>query len=213
MNRIQHPGQRMQQGQYKGGPLPNPQEKLINVNRRLGNGEIAKQQGTTRVIYDSLPMDGTTNMRFFENANNRSFPFTNLGSFGNQLNVGESLVVQRAYLTVFTVDDSSTPPEITDLTDFDGVGEVGLYKSELQLSVANQTVVKPIPLTSFFHRWNKYAWQDEASVFFFDTELIIPPLYEFVWDLRLPSYTPIADTFIGLHIEGVGAILNTRGTL
>ena len=46
-----------------------PQQKMVAVNNRFGNTNIAQQQGTTRVIYDSLPLDGRTNFRFFENAN------------------------------------------------------------------------------------------------------------------------------------------------
>jgi len=206
-----YPGAMMQNKQmYRGGQRPTPQEKLINVNDRLGNSGIARQQGTSRIIYDSLPLDGNTEMRFFENSAQRSFPLTNMGSFGNKLEVGESLVVQRAYVAVFSLKEDGV---VSDLTDFAGIGEPGLFKSELRLTIANQQVLKPIPLTSFFSQFNKYAWHDSASTFFFDTELIIPPLLEFNWDLRLPPYVAIEESFVQLTIEGVGAIISTRGTL
>lgn len=200
----------MQPRILQNGVLPDAQQKIIEVNTKLGNTGIARQQGTTRSIYDSLPMDGNTTLRFFQGAAQRSFPFTNMGSFGNKLEVGESLVVQRAYFTVFTVDTGSTPVEVTDLTDFDGIGETGLYKGEIQLEIANQIVMKPVPLTSFFNLWNYRSFQSQLEVFHFSTKLIIPPLLEFVWTVNFPSYTAVADTFIGLHTEGVGSIISTR---
>ena len=47
--------------------LVTPQQKMVAVNKKFGNTNIKNQQGTTRVIYDSLPLDGRTNFRFFEN--------------------------------------------------------------------------------------------------------------------------------------------------
>ena len=35
-----------------------PQDKIVGVNNKFGNTNIKNQQGTTRVIYDSLPLDG-----------------------------------------------------------------------------------------------------------------------------------------------------------
>jgi hypothetical protein len=33
-----------------------PQEKIVAVNKKFGNTGIQSQQGTSRIIYDSLPM-------------------------------------------------------------------------------------------------------------------------------------------------------------
>jgi hypothetical protein len=44
-----------------------PQNKIVGVNNKFGNTNIKNQQGTTRVIFDSLPLDGSTELRFFEN--------------------------------------------------------------------------------------------------------------------------------------------------
>jgi hypothetical protein len=75
-----------------------PQQKMVAVNNKFGNSNIKNQQGTTRVIYDSLPLDGRTTFRFFENANNRTFPLTNIGSEGNRLEVGSTFTIEKAYL-------------------------------------------------------------------------------------------------------------------
>jgi len=61
-----------------------PQRKLIANTDKFNNAGIKKQQGTTRAIYDSLPLDGRTNFRFFEESNNRNFPLTNTGADGNK---------------------------------------------------------------------------------------------------------------------------------
>ena len=72
-----------------------PQQKAVAVNNRFGNTNIRGQQGTTRVIYDSLPLDGATELRFFENASSRQYPLTNITSEGNRLTVGETFVIQK----------------------------------------------------------------------------------------------------------------------
>ena len=53
-----------------------PQRKIIGVNNRYGNSAIKKQQGSTVIKYDTLPIDGSTTYRFFEGANNRDLIFT-----------------------------------------------------------------------------------------------------------------------------------------
>ena len=78
-----------------------PQQKAVAVNNRFGNTNIKGQQGTTRVIYDSLPLDGATELRFFENASSRQYPFTNITSEGNRLTVGETFVIQKIYFVDF----------------------------------------------------------------------------------------------------------------
>ena len=61
-----------------------PQNKIVGVNNKFGNTNIKNQQGTTRVLFDTLPLDGSTELRFFENAASRQYPFTNIGSEGNR---------------------------------------------------------------------------------------------------------------------------------
>ena len=43
-----------------------PQTKAIGINDKFGNTGIKKQQGSTIVKYDTLPLDGRTEYRFFE---------------------------------------------------------------------------------------------------------------------------------------------------
>ena len=85
-----------------------PQQKAVSVNRRFGNTNVKKQQGSSVELYDTLPLSiaqagqGTT-LRFFEDAQTRTFPDTNLEN-SNQLSVGETLVTENIYFTIITED-------------------------------------------------------------------------------------------------------------
>ena len=81
-----------------------PQQKAVAVNNRFGNTNIKGQQGTTRVIYDSLALDGSTELRFFENSASRQYPLTNIGSEGNRLTVGDTFVIQKIYFGLIELD-------------------------------------------------------------------------------------------------------------
>ena len=80
-----------------------PQMKNIAVNNKFGNSGIQKQQGSTVIKYDTLKLQGTE-LRFFEESNQRNFPLSNTGADGNKLGVGNSMVVERVYITVGTYD-------------------------------------------------------------------------------------------------------------
>ena len=75
----------------------NANRKIVTVNNAQGAKNINQQQGTTRIIYDSLPLVNGVNpkqtLRFFEGVNSRVFPFTNLTE--NKLQIGESIALQR----------------------------------------------------------------------------------------------------------------------
>lgn len=186
-----------------------PQAKIINTNDRFGNQGIKRQQGTTRIIYDSLPLDGADRFPFFEESNNRNFPFTNMGSRGGELGVGETLVFERTYLVVVE-DDGAAVPAIFPVTiaDFPGI-----LTGEMNLAIANTQVLKPIPLLSFASEFNKSAYHQNYSSFEFDTQIILIPLVEFVSNIRVVRQPAIADTFLRLTFEGVGSILAPRQTM
>ena len=84
-----------------------PQMKAVAVNDKFGNSGIKKQQGSTVIKYDTLPLDGRTEFRFFEESNQRNFPLSNTGADGNKLGVGNSMVIERVYLTVGTYNPTT----------------------------------------------------------------------------------------------------------
>ena len=86
-----------------GNPLA---RRIAAVGKETFNRQLGKQQGTTRTIYDTIPLTGTPNQfNFFENLANKGFPWTNLNrnSFTDQ----EAMNIQRAYLTFIEVGSAS----------------------------------------------------------------------------------------------------------
>jgi len=68
------------------------------VGRETYNRGLSKQQGTTRTIYDTIPLTGSPNVfNFFENLANKGFPWTNLNR--NSFTDAEAMNIQRAYLS------------------------------------------------------------------------------------------------------------------
>ena len=188
-----------------------PQRKAIGINDKFGNTGIKQQQGSTIIKYDTLPLDGSTELRFFQGSANRNYPYSNTGSDGNKLGVGNSLVVERAYLSFITTAEG-------DPTIIDTVGVVSLSTnvavtlSEFSFSIANTEVIKQVPVMSWLPEFNKVAENQLNTNFEFDTQVVIPPLLEYIATLRLPKYTAIPDVYLRLTIEGTGAIISPRAT-
>lgn len=187
-----------------------PQMKNISVNDRFGNSGIKKQQGSTVIKYDTLPLDGRTEFRFFEESNQRNFPLSNTGADGNKLGVGNSMVVERAYLTVGTYD--ATTNRWLTITATGLTTNIAILSSEFGFTIANSQVIKNIPILSWIPQFNKVAENEVNSNFEFDTQIIIPPLLEFVATLRTQGYTLVENTYVRLTIEGSGAIIAPKTT-
>jgi hypothetical protein len=187
-----------------------PQAKNIAVNDRFGNSGIKKQQGSTVIKYDTLPLDGRTEFRFFEESNQRNFPLSNTGADGNKLGVGNSMVVERAYLTVGTYNPTTNRWLTLDATDIGS--NVALLTSEFGFTIANSQVIKNVPLLSWIADFNKNAENNLNSNYEFDTQIIIPPLLEFVATLRTQGYTAVSETYVRLTLEGSGAIIAPKTT-
>lgn len=188
-----------------------PQRKAIGINDKFGNSGIKKQQGSTVIKYDTLPLDGSTELRFFQGSANRLFPLSNTGSDGNKLGVGNSMVVERAYLSVVTYD--------TETGDFESIAAVTLLASipqvllaEFGFSIANTEVIKNVPILSWLPQFNKIAENQVNTNFEFDTQVVVPPLLEYIATLRLPKYTADKNLALRLTIEGTGAIISPRAT-
>jgi len=202
-----------------------PQDKNINVNDRFGNTGIRQQQGTSVTKYDTLPIDGRTTFNFFEGSGARNFPLSNAGSDGNKLGVGNTLVVERLY---FTVLQKITPPlpaapyfvvyngngRIDTLAGLIGGGAIPILYSELNLIIANSTVLRNFPIISTTAPFNYSSTTDLEDVYNLDTNIVIPPLLEYVAQLRTPNYSiiPGSELFLRITIEGSGSIIAPRTT-
>ncbi len=188
-----------------------PQRKIIAVSKKFGNPGIKKQQGTTKVIFDMLPVDGRRDFRFFEEASSRTFPETNVASEGNRLSVGNVLAVERAYITIMEKSIVAPFPFVT-IQDIEASGWIEGRLGLLNTEIANVTVAKDIPILSFEPQFNKNGCSAVYNNFECDTQVVIQPLLEFVFTLRVPQYVELADTFIILTIEGVGSFISPRAT-
>ena len=194
-----------------------PQEKIVAVNKKFGNTGIQSQQGTSRIIYDALPVtnNGQTTFRFFEDSSSRAFPFTNTGSDGNKLGVGDTMVlgsilfyaVQRATATgIFDAQQNLTNSISTQLSYFN-------------FEIANNQVIKKVTLTEAAVNYNNSTANVNTNLEL-ETEIVIPPLLPYVLELRTPLdlYTllgaPAAGHawFVFAQIIGVGGIIAPRTT-
>jgi hypothetical protein len=188
-----------------------PQNKLVGVNNKFGNTNIKNQQGTTRVIFDSLPLDGSTELRFFENASSRQYPFTNIGAEGNRLNVGESFVVQKVYFGLL-----STNTETGAFANFEPLNIGGPYNwmnGEWSFLIANTQVIKQLPFASCFDSsLNVTTVNSTDEAFSTFTDIVIPPLLEYVLTYRVNSYVAVDDKRLVCFIEGTAGILAPQTT-
>jgi hypothetical protein len=189
-----------------------PQQKMVAVNNRFGNTNIAQQQGSTRVLYDSeVLVTGKTEYRFFENAGTKNYPFTNIGSEGNRLNVGETFTVQKIYFA-YAVTDPDTGA-ITSLVPGLGVGSV--WKGEFNLQIANSQVIKQLPMSMFaFTQINPTSVSNQDLAFETFTDIVIPPLLEYVVSCRtVPTDTVPTNGFrIFCFLEGTAGIIAPQTT-
>jgi len=194
-----------------------PQQKLVAVNNKFGNTNIKNQQGTTRVIYDSLPLDGRTNFRFFENSNTRTFPLTNIGSEGNRLEVGSTFTIQKIYLNLVTYDAVNNTITATNngVAGLAGDFSIPLSTGELDFLIANSQVIKQLP-TTFANGpgFNPTALNTNDHSFGLATDIVIPPLLEFIASLKTTSYdlAGITYTHIQLFMQGTAGIIAPQTT-
>ena len=182
--------------------------KINAVNNSLGNTAIGQQQGSTRVIYDALPLNALAfQLNFFENVQTRVFPFTNLNQ--NRLNPGESLSITRMYFCVMT---AAAPPTVTLVAPL-ATAAAGLYASNFSINIAQQEVVKKYPLMSMQSTFNKSSSFANNDIIEFDNYIIIPPQLEFTVQVNLPTYAALANQFLVCVIEGLGSLLAPKVTL
>ena len=188
-----------------------PQMKQVFVNNKFGNSGIKRQQGSTVIKYDTLPLDGRTEFRFFEGCQSRVFPFTNSNAEGNKLGVGNSMTIERMYLSIVTT--AAVAPFLpTAIATFDLATNIAVLTSEFSFLLANATVIKNVPVLSFVPNFNKIAENQLNSSFEFDTQIVVPPLLDFIASLRTQAYVAVPNTSIRLTLEGAGAIIAPKTT-
>jgi len=196
-----------------------PQEKIVAVNKRFGNTGIQSQQGTSRIIYDALPVlnNGQTTFRFYEDSSSRAFPFTNTGSDGNKLGVGDTMVLGSV---MFYAVQRATATGIFSATQQNLI-QAGLINSiaYFNFEIANNQVVKKVTLSESNPNYSNTTSGTSTNLVL-ETEIVIPPLLPYVLELRTPAdlYSILGAPAAGhvwyvyAQIIGVGGIIAPRTT-
>jgi hypothetical protein len=189
-----------------------PQQKLVGVNNKFGNTGVKNQQGTSRIIYDSLPAATNLTFRFFEDSASRNFPFTNTGSDGNKLGVGDTMVIQSVLFSYFDVINATGIIENQEnLLDLTSDSQLGIFDFE----IANNKVIKKVTLTesSFSYSKNTSIVNSDLEL---ETQIVLPPLLPYILELRLPKAIPAPAAgrtrYIQVQIIGTGGIIAPRTT-
>lgn len=188
------------------GKTLTPQQKSVIVNQKLGNTSIKNQQGTSRVLYDSLPLDGRLNFNFFDSVQTRAFPLTNINQ--NKLQVGETFVLQRVYFCVVIVAAGTT--NVTNVQTLAAAALTGLYGGDFTVNFDTSTVLKPYPLSTQLSQFNFMARHTTNEWIKLDSELVIPTDIQFVCALRETSYTALANAFLRCVWQGFGTLLSPK---
>lgn len=192
-----------------------PQQKIVSVNQKLGNTGIKSQQGTSTIIYDTLPVTATTtSFRFFEDSSSRVFPFSNTGSDGNKLGVGDTMVLASIIFTVF--DRNNTTGQFTFVDTLNNIGAGLNNLSLINFQIANNQVIKRLALSEQSSFFNKDVSQNNNTIDL-QTQIVIPPLLPYVLELQLPSaFIGVAGAgstrYLECQIIGVGGIIAPRTT-
>jgi hypothetical protein len=193
---------------YKAGVTP--QQKLVAVNNKFGNSGIKDQQGTTRLIYDTLPLGaaGAKTLRFFEDSASRQFPFANTGSDGNKLGVGNTMVISSISFQLLTYDAANARFDAIALPTTVPAIQAGLINFE----IANNRVIKNLSLYELTNAFDKNVGATNDSTIELETDIVIPPLLSFVCQVQIPYFTPAANTYLRCIINGAGGIIAPRTT-
>lgn len=197
--------------------------KFLQANRVLG-AQMDQQQGTTRIIYDTLPNSGTnvgTSLDFFSQVSGKSSllingqPATNLTD--NRFEPGEGMVVKEIAFFNMYVNVSPGTPVFSDSSVF-GLSLLNFY-------IGNNRVLKDLPLlvgqtTTAFNNINSVSSATGNSnnrrflVVRLATNIVIPPQVQFYANLRLPFAGSDVDAGgcgpLRMYVKGYGKLFNPR---
>jgi hypothetical protein len=189
-----------------------PQEKMVGINQKFGNTGIKDQQGTSRIIYDTLPTGTATTFRFFEDSASRNFPFTNTGSDGNKLGVGDTMVI--ASVEFIIIDIVTATGKISQCLNFTSLVN-GHCLSMFNFEIANNRVIKNVTLSEQTVSYSKNT-PSTPSDLELETQIVLPPLLPYVLELRIPQAIPAAAAgstrYVQVSIIGTGGIISPRTT-
>jgi hypothetical protein len=179
------------------------QDKMLYVANKLGLSSLKYMQGTTRVVYDQ-GVDEVSTHTFFEGAQSRPFPLSNLGASGNQFQVNEALLVEKIGFFI--------PTDETGVTFGTGTN----ISVKFDLIIGNKTVIKDFCVEDGGQQaFMGQAGQNNVLSKVVDLEgvgILIPPQVEYKLVAKIMGNTnPAFGTFnsrLGCYLYGTGALLN-----
>jgi hypothetical protein len=185
--------------------------KLVTTSDRFGNPGIAKQQFVTRELWDYIPLDGRTSFDFFTEVRNKTFPFTNLQE--NKLQPGETMILKRYWLAILVIEETEAGVTYT--------WQPANNVSNLNLTLFNWfndnvRVVKDKGTLANSPEFNKSGFNQLSNVYTLDSEISIQTEIQFYANIKTVAYNsvpkPGQTVYLGLHVEGIGTILNPKAT-
>lgn len=206
--------------------------KIVAVNSAQGVKGIGGMQGTTRIIYDAVPLSTTstnTSFNIFEGCNTRQFPLTNLTE--NKLQVGESIALERFSMYIIECANGTTNAlGVFPLAFFPEFER--LYNAQMSFNIAQDQVLKKLPLAAMYAPFNHQAkfygaYEIQAGYplpngpvptssafslphdfYKFDNNIIIPPQIEFYATVTIPPLTPPSgfSYFLAMKLSGLGSL-------
>lgn len=180
----------------------NQQQKILYASQQLGVN-LAGMQGTTRNVFDVQQNLAGTNQtyEFFKNVGQRAFPDTNISD--NKFQVGEGLLVEAIGLYGRIATGNPNAGSLSAIS--------GATKAEL--IIANQSVLKDIPLTQILSQSNTSKGA-ENRVFYLAPliGILIPPQLEFTLRVTIEDAQPETND-IGAFLYGTGILTNLKTSL
>jgi hypothetical protein len=191
-----------------------PSAKIALVNNKIGNPALKRNQGSSTEVYDYINVTaniGTQQvLRFFADVNTKTFPFTNIQQ--NQLQAGEALSIEYIAWTRIEVKQNK-------LDKFETLTQAvnSLSLAQFNLLLDNSRIIKTNSLARSFDELNTQGGTANNSLWYPDTDLVIPPQIQFTAELTVPANTDTAGegvtVFYGCHLFGTGAILNLKANV
>jgi hypothetical protein len=196
--------------------------KFLQANRVLG-AQMDQQQGTTRVIYDTVNFPTGTNPSydFFSEVSGKSAtliqnqPATNISD--NRFEPGEGMVIKE--IGFYNMDTSAAAVTPADLdVSIIGLGTINFY-------IGNNRVIKDLPLLSgqIATSINNINTSTTSVTNFANTRylafrlfnnIVIPPQIQFYATVRLPFGSGgVAGSGLGslrMYVKGYGKLFNPR---
>jgi len=183
-------------------------QQIVGVNERLGNTAVPNMQGTTRVIFDTLPATGTSQtLDFFSGVSSRLYPLSNINI--NKFEVGESLAITAIALGAY---NKSSPSINTTLESPLAIGQS--TTCIFNFYIGNQRVLKDIELiygSNSLGETNR-STQAPPIILRFESPIVIPPQIEFYATAKISAINSLSAVNLICALMGQGTLLNTKST-